>query len=401
LILYSEATRTGRIDKNRIQESIALLEEGLETNVLAYLRLNAYFWLGRMYEELGNRRSKDYFAMAIKGNRYGYYGIRSQIHLNANGEARELLWADPASKRLWRQQYQNALSAASTLQGEIDSPYYRRLRGALETGLYELLLGLESLKRKDDERIEALPLGKLDRDGSLTYLSILLALRQDVWQAAHDAPDLSGRLAVAHLIKNVDTFLGLRVVNYRAPAIQSEPTYLSVAYPLVYADELRATASSTEQVRPELLYALMRHESLFYSSAFSRNEAIGLFQFIPSTFDKLDNEWQLLATAKVRNRELYLLDAQRNIALGARWAERLLNAHGNEPLWALMNHNAPDDKVREWKRILAAEEKQNDVEYAIETIDYAQTRSFLRDVIANMIIVDALDLYKEQRSSSQ
>ena len=169
---------------------------------------------------------------------------------------------------------------------------------------------------------------------------------------------------------------------------------MPVAYPLVFARELRANVKSTKNVSPELLYALMRHESVFFASAYSRNEAIGLFQFIPSTFEELDKEWQLLKTANVKNRRIYLLDEQRNIGLGARWIEKLLNEHNNKLLWALMNHQAEDTKVQEWKDILIAEEKFDDVEYAIEAINYAQTRSLLREVIANMIIVDAIDLYK-------
>ena len=181
-----------------------------------------------MYEEIGDKRSQDYFKKAIKGNRYGYYGIRSQIHLNAKQKGKKLILADPASKKLFRQLYQDGVAPASKLQGKIsDSPYSRRFRHAIETGLYRLLVDFESLKRKEGERIEDLPLSKLDKDGSITYLSLLLALRLDVWEAAKDSPDYEGRLGVADLLKDLDTFLTVRVVNYRIPDIQKEKSFFA------------------------------------------------------------------------------------------------------------------------------------------------------------------------------
>lgn len=394
LILYSEATQKDSVDKNKIKEAIRLLEKEEKENPWGDLSLATFFWLGRMYEEIGDEKSTIYFNKAIKRDRYHYYGIRSQIHLNVKTKAIKLLWGDPVSKKLWKGEYLRNVDDTSILKKKIDSPYYTRLLEALKTGLYDSLIEFEDKKRKQGQRLEELSLNKLDEDGSLTIMSLLLALRQDAFAAAKDAPDMDGRLAIANLLKCSDTFLAIRVINERMPKIQERTNYLPVAYPKVFHKQVIAGVESYKDVRPELLYSVMKHESFFFSSAFSVNQAVGLFQFIPSTFEMLNKEWNLLKEAKVATRESYLFDTNLNIHLGTRWFERLLKKHDKKPLWALMNHSARDKKVEEWKQILTAEGKDDDIEYAIESIDYPQTRSFLREVIANMVILDAIELYK-------
>jgi len=82
-------------------------------------------------------------------------------------------------------------------------------------------------------------------------------------------------------------------------AKQREGPYLVTAYPPVFK-ELIMKYSAEYSVRPELLYSLMRRESLLYAAALSDYGALGLFQFFPKTFAELDSKWDLLNKSRAR-----------------------------------------------------------------------------------------------------
>ena len=89
-------------------------------------------------------------------------------------------------------------------------------------------------------------------------------------------------------------------------------------------------SSKQYDVRPELLYAIVRNESLFDPDALSSVNALGLFQFMPATFRALDARWNLLQTSGARSDQEFLLNPELNMALGARWfKEELLKGQGD------------------------------------------------------------------------
>ena len=57
-----------------------------------------------------------------------------------------------------------------------------------------------------------------------------------------------------------------------------------------------------------LMYAMMRNESQFYARAISSIGALGLFQFVPTTFEELNKKWKVTELNGPSSVVDYLLD---------------------------------------------------------------------------------------------
>jgi len=410
LMMYSQATKTAPADTDQINEAIQLLTGALEEKVFRTLKPHVLFWLGRMYEEIGSSKAKKYFQDVIKLSDehelfgYGYYGIRAQMHLTTGKDAQFKFHADDETMKIWRRSYTAGKKKITERKNEEPpSQYYMRTHDILCSGLYSELAKIEKeLIIKKGARLADLDISELDKNGDLTKLMLLLSSRIEAFVAAEKAPAYSDRLEIANRFKRIDPFLTLQLINERMPRIQTEEEYLFAAYPKVYPEQLVSVCKEYKTVSPDLLYSVMRHESRFFPSAVSINKALGLFQFIPSTFDKLNRKWKLTDEEGARYREKFLFSPDNSIRLGAMWFDMLVkNNDNNNFFWALARHNANDRKLQEWKEKLAHENKLKDFEYALESINYPQTRSFLRNTIANIVLVKSFDLFDSDKGGKK
>ena len=382
----------------------AQLLHGLEErNPFGPLHFAALFWLGRMAEQSGNvDQSKSYFERIIQEGPYDYYAVRSRMHLRLGRDAAKQLWPDPETRRELHAAYQGAAHSFS-LDGT--SPYHIRLREALASGLYFQVFTENHRLRQmfPSQRLENLPLGELDRARLLTPLCLLLALRQDVLAANDAVPDPANRIQLAGAVglQGGDWPLTMKLITasdepleVRAAA-QRDNHYLAAAYPVVFREPV-TKYSAQYDVPPELLYAVMRNESLFNPDALSPRSALGLFQFIPSTFETLDRRWNLMAKSKAASRESFLLNPDCNIEMGARWfkEELLTRSKGNIP-FAVMEHNAGYPAVRRWTEKWTAQGREEDLEFMLETIPYLETRIFARRVLSDMVLVHAMQIFSK------
>ena len=386
-----------------IAEAIKLLQNLKESQPYGPLYLNALFWLGRMSSETGKAEEGNaYFKQVIAERPYDYYAIRSRIHLHSgNREACQTILPDPQTRQQLYDAYRSS-TLAIAMTG--NSPYHKRLQQALDTGLYEAAFhGADELRQRFiSRRLEALSLSELDESGLTASISLLLALRQDAL-AAKDSPSTSeNRMQIAgtigHIAKDWQMVTGLTIASEEAydkqMAVQRDKHYLATAYPLVF-DKAIKEASAAYEVPPELLYSVMRRESLFYPTALSVSGALGLFQFMPNTFDSLDKKWNILSASGSDSKEVFLFDPQQSILLGARWfKDELFHNQDGNLLFALMEHNAGYPAVKEWKDSWEKTGKIQDVEYMLETARYGQTRIFVRKVLTDISIMQATGLLK-------
>jgi soluble lytic murein transglycosylase len=189
-----------------------------------------------------------------------------------------------------------------------------------------------------------------------------------------------------------------RSIQTQAP-MQQDAHYLAAAYPAAYVKPI-AAAAATHGVPPELLYAVIRRESLFCPVAVSKRGALGLFQFMPSTFKTLDNRWKVLESSGLSSMEAFLRDPDLTIGLGARWfREELLQRNGGDILLAVMEHNAGYPAVSAWREAWERSGHSGDVEYMIETARFTETRIFARSVLADLAIAEALGLFGTDRGA--
>jgi soluble lytic murein transglycosylase-like protein/TolA-binding protein len=387
------------------EESIELLKALMQKREFGPMRFNTLFWLGRISAEAGRQDiAKTYFRQVIADSPFHYYAIRSRMYLNMGTEAKKNLRPDKKTHLEIRDAFRNSLTDTKVPDS---SPYHRRINDALDTGLYRAALEDEQKLQQayPSERIENLPIEKLDR-GMFAGLAVIQSLRQDALAAKETDPSPANRFQIAGkigqtaqdwpLVMDMSLLAG---EYYEATLPQQDKRYAATAYPPVFKSTV-IRESRHYNIPPELLYSMMRRESMFYPLAFSVSSAMGLLQFIPRTFSVLDERWNLLETSGTGSAEEFLFDPERSIALGARWLrQELLNRYkkyGEKGiLFAVMDHNAGYPAVREWRDNWEAMGRDTDIEYMIETVRFGETRLFARRVITDMIIVEAAGLFDE------
>ena len=396
----------GKNDWINLASLVPALQNLKESQPYGPLYLNALFWLGRISSESGKTEEGNaYFKQLIAESPYDYYAIRARIHLHSgNREVCQAILPDPQTRQQLYDAYRSSTLAIS-MTG--NSPYHKRLQQALDTGLYGAAFhGADELRQQFvSRRLEALSLSELDESGLIASICLLLAFRQDAL-AAKDSPSTSeNRMQIAGTIgqiaKDWQMVMSLTIASGESydkqMAVQRDKHYLATAYPLVFEKAIKE-ASTVYEVPSEILYSVMRRESLFYPTALSVSGAMGLFQFMPKTFDSLDRMWNILSNSGSDSREAFLFDPQQSIPLGARWfKDELFHNQDGNLLFALMEHNAGYPAVKEWKDSWEKSGRIQDVEYMLETARYAQTRIFVRKVLTDISIMQATGLFKNKR----
>ncbi|WP_100658130.1 lytic transglycosylase domain-containing protein [Alteromonas flava] len=123
------------------------------------------------------------------------------------------------------------------------------------------------------------------------------------------------------------------------------------------------------QVDPAWALAITRRESSFMVDAVSQVGARGLMQIMPTTANYL---------AKQPVNYSALLEPERNISLGLRYLQYLMQKVDNNPVLATASYNAGWQRVLNW---LPKQEAQ-DADIWIESIPYRETRNYVKAVLA-------------------
>jgi soluble lytic murein transglycosylase len=158
-------------------------------------------------------------------------------------------------------------------------------------------------------------------------------------------------------------------------------------FPAPHDEILQPTASNLGLDRA-WVYGLIRQESRFITDARSGVGASGLMQVMPSTGQYVAKKIGLTDFVHTM-----LNDLRTNILLGANYMNMVLaNADGSQPL-ASAAYNAGPGRARIWRAALNAP-----MEGAIfaETIPYSETRTYVKNVLANATNYAALFENKPQ-----
>ena len=140
-------------------------------------------------------------------------------------------------------------------------------------------------------------------------------------------------------------------------------------YPRPYDGDVRA-ASARTGLPPELIYAIIRQESLYRADAGSSAGALGLMQLMPETARRTARKADLPAPTRDS-----LLIPSVNIPLGSAFLKSLIDrAAGQVPL-AVAGYNAGPAAVRRW---LPAAPMETDV--WVENIPFNETRAYVQRV---------------------
>lgn len=156
-------------------------------------------------------------------------------------------------------------------------------------------------------------------------------------------------------------------------------------YPRPFDAEVRLAAQRTGLAQ-ELIYAILRQESLYRADVRSSAGALGLMQLLPETARQTANRWDLPEPTRSS-----LLIPSVNIPLGAATLQSLISrAAGQIPL-AIAGYNAGPGAARRW---LPASPMEAD--RWVENIPYNETRAYVQKVVWHSVVFGWLDERKPQ-----
>jgi len=145
-----------------------------------------------------------------------------------------------------------------------------------------------------------------------------------------------------------------------------------IRYPRAYWP-LFSQASARTGVKPWLLLALARQESLFDPMACSSADARGLMQLLPSTAERIAGQSGVSLT------RIDLYEPSVNIELGSTNLKMLLEMFGGDEFKAIAAYNGGEDAVHRWvERYGGADDEW------VENIEYAETRNYVKKVVGGM-----------------
>jgi soluble lytic murein transglycosylase len=151
-------------------------------------------------------------------------------------------------------------------------------------------------------------------------------------------------------------------------------------YPRPYDKEVRAAARLTD-LPDELIYAVMRQESLYRADAGSSAGALGLMQLLPATARRAARRWGLKEPARAD-----LLLPSVNVPVGAAELKSLLDRFDGQTLLATAAYNAGPGAVQRW---LPATAMDNDI--WVENIPFNETRTYVQRVAWHTLVFEWLD----------
>lgn len=158
-----------------------------------------------------------------------------------------------------------------------------------------------------------------------------------------------------------------------------------ILFPRKYSDIVNRYAAKVG-IDPDLVFAVMRQESVFAKEAQSPVGAMGLMQLMPTTASLELTKLPKNYVNHERKTELHallsdgtnLFDPDVNITLGVHHLARLLDIY-KSPVFALTSYNASPAATIKWKRTIATD----DLLVFIERIPYKETRAYVKLIMRN------------------
>ena len=138
-------------------------------------------------------------------------------------------------------------------------------------------------------------------------------------------------------------------------------------YPRPYDAEVQKGAELTG-LAPELIYAIIRQESLYRADAASSAGALGLMQLLPSTATRTAKRWDLPAPTRAS-----LLVPSVNVPLGSATLKSLLDRADGQTALAMAGYNAGPAAARRW-----LPGQPMDLDIWVENIPYNETRGYIQ-----------------------
>jgi len=302
------------------------------------LRVQAFYWSGRILEQLGKRPE------ALRA----YRGLLETF-------SDEYYYIEQTRRRLDRlAPSAGHVVTASPLKIAVPSPPEPLPAPSAPQVTKARLLKELNLREEASEEFWAL-IGRDAEDRGLLY---------EACSAFLELGRIEKSLWVAKRL--------LRPLYAQTRPAEPVPRYWDFLYPLGYW-ELVKEQSTRYTLDPYLVVALIREESAFGERAVSRAGAVGLMQLLPRTADQIVN------AAGGTGGSVSLESPATNIKLGTRYLATMLEEFKGNWTLALAAYNAGPHHVRRW---LETRGYRSDDEF-IEEIPFLETQQYVKRVLGS------------------
>jgi soluble lytic murein transglycosylase len=146
-------------------------------------------------------------------------------------------------------------------------------------------------------------------------------------------------------------------------------------YPRPYDREVASAARST-RLPPELIYAIIRQESLYRPGAGSSAGALGLMQLMPGTARIVARRIGVPVPTRAQ-----LLVPAINVPLGSQYLSQLLERFAGETALASAAYNAGPNAARRW-----LPPRPMDLDAWAENIPFNETRTYVQRVAWHTLV---------------
>jgi soluble lytic murein transglycosylase len=234
------------------------------------------------------------------------------------------------------------------------------------------LVKLGELSAAGDELHEAyLAFRWVARRGPLNAGRIAIYRGRSVVQPAPDAPTRFARLSLNGAARNALAQVAFALGDV-GTAIEFGGTRYAESHPEPYADEV-ARVARKYGLDPDLLFAIMRVESVYHRRIISHAGAIGLMQIMPRTGRLIADKLGISGTTAAD-----LLDPKYNLELSGWYLSALLERmDGRLPL-AIASYNGGPHNVRRWIDQFG---EHLPLDAFLERIPFTETKRYVRRVL--------------------
>jgi soluble lytic murein transglycosylase len=322
------------------------------------------YWLGRAYSALGNdAEAGEWLTLAAESPALlpNYYALRASHRLEtlkAGSSTDSLVESWPLAQPSLLLDFEGATARAEAEAWLLDWAGPEE-EAKDSSGLMDVLAQDPRYQRG----VEYLAVG-LGQEALDEFEAMRVAWRDD--------PLVMYGLALASQelgVYKTSIRCALQVVNLSpVDDISRAPIFLQrLAYP-IYFDGLVLAEAAANDLDPLLIFALIRQESLFESSARSYAEASGLMQVMPST-----GEWIALRLGWEDFVPEHLARPYVNVHFGTWYLVQGLGAFQGNVFAALAAYNSGIGAPGRW-----LDASGDDPDLFVETIDYSQTLHYVQ-----------------------
>ncbi len=157
-----------------------------------------------------------------------------------------------------------------------------------------------------------------------------------------------------------------------------------------------AAASRGSGVSQALIYGIMRQESRFSANIRSSAGADGLMQLMPATA-----RWVAGKIGRPSPPPRDLSDVGTNLTLGSAYLGMLLQRFGGSQAMAAASYNAGPLRIERWRSMDLPGRGTLDGAVFVESIPFAETRQYVKSVLANATVYAALLGARQQSLESR